>query len=73
LLGDAMKGDATLFAREDMVEAEWRVVDPLINHGLPVHDYDPGTWGPAEAQSVIAGGSWHDPANGDDGKSASPA
>ncbi|HSY51064.1 MAG TPA: glucose-6-phosphate dehydrogenase [Thermoanaerobaculia bacterium] len=73
LLGDAMKGDATLFAREDMVEAEWRVVDPLINHGLPVHDYEPGTWGPAEAQSVIAGGSWHDPANGDVGKSASPA
>jgi glucose-6-phosphate 1-dehydrogenase len=61
LLGDAMKGDATLFAREDMVESEWRVVDTLLNHGLPVHEYEPGTWGPAEAASVIPGGEWHAP------------
>ena len=61
LLGDAMKGDATLFAREDMVESEWRVVDTLLNHNLPVHAYEPGTWGPAEAASVIPGGEWHAP------------
>jgi glucose-6-phosphate 1-dehydrogenase len=61
LLGDAMKGDATLFAREDMVEAEWRVVDTILNHGLPVHEYEPGTWGPAEAESVIPDGGWHVP------------
>lgn len=61
LLGDAMKGDATLFAREDMVEAEWRVVDPIIGHDLPVHEYEPGTWGPDEAQRIIPGKSWHEP------------
>ena len=61
LLGDAMKGDATLFAREDMVEAEWRVVDTILNHGLPVHEYEPGTWGPDEAKKVIPGGEWHAP------------
>ena len=61
LLGDAMKGDATLFAREDMVEAEWRVVDTILGHGIPVCEYDPGTWGPAEAASVIPNGSWHEP------------
>ena len=61
LLGDAMKGDATLFAREDMVESEWRVVDTILNHNLPVHEYEPGTWGPTEAASVIPGGEWHAP------------
>jgi glucose-6-phosphate 1-dehydrogenase len=61
LLGDAMKGDATLFAREDMVEAEWRVVDPIIAHDIPVHEYEPGTWGPAEAQRIIPGSTWHEP------------
>jgi glucose-6-phosphate 1-dehydrogenase len=61
LLGDAMKGDATLFAREDMVEAEWRVVDPILNHGLPVYEYEPGTWGPAESENVIPDGGWHVP------------
>jgi glucose-6-phosphate 1-dehydrogenase len=61
LLGDAMKGDATLFAREDMVEAEWRVVDTILGHGIPVHEYEPGTWGPGEAQRIIPGGSWHEP------------
>jgi len=61
LLGDAMKGDATLFAREDMVEAEWRVVDPIIEHNIPVHEYEAGTWGPDEAQRIIPGRSWHEP------------
>jgi len=61
LLGDAMKGDATLFAREDMVEAEWRVVDPIIEHNIPVHEYEPGTWGPDESQRIIPGRSWHEP------------
>ena len=56
-----MKGDATLFAREDMVEAEWRVVDPIIKHDIPVHEYEPGTWGPDEAQRIIPGRSWHEP------------
>ncbi len=46
LLGDAMKGDATLFAREDYVEEAWRIVDPVLQADTPVYDYEPKTWGP---------------------------
>jgi len=62
LLGDAMAGDGALFTDEDAVMAAWAVVEPvLVEHGnaLP---YEPGSWGPAEAASLIAGdGGWHDP------------
>jgi glucose-6-phosphate 1-dehydrogenase len=62
LLGEAMKGDATLFAREDYVEEAWRIVDPVVGAVTPVFEYDPHTWGPAEAEHVIAdAGGWHDP------------
>jgi len=62
LLGDAMAGDATLFARQDSVEAQWRVVDPILGDSVPVHRYAAGTWGPAEAGTVVAPhGGWHDP------------
>ena len=62
LLGDAMKGDATLFAREDAVEAEWRVVSGILGDATPLHTYQPGTWGPAEAERIIAEPSgWHRP------------
>jgi glucose-6-phosphate 1-dehydrogenase len=62
LLGDAMKGDATLFTREDAVEASWRVVEPILGDKTPVHVYEPGTWGPREADPIIASsGGWHDP------------
>jgi glucose-6-phosphate 1-dehydrogenase len=62
LLGDAMRGDPTLFAREDSVEAAWRVVEPILGDAVPVHPYDAGTWGPAEADRLIdGGGSWHAP------------
>jgi glucose-6-phosphate 1-dehydrogenase len=62
LIGDAMAGDATLFAREDEVEAAWRVVDPVLGAATPVHEYEPGTWGPAEADAIIDGfGGWHCP------------
>jgi glucose-6-phosphate 1-dehydrogenase len=60
LLGDAMRGDATLFTREDSVEAEWRVVEPVLGDITPIHLYEPGTWGPAEADRIIPG-SWHKP------------
>ncbi len=60
LLGDAMKGDPTLFTREDMVEAEWRVVEQVLGNVTPVHLYEPGTWGPVEANRIITG-SWHNP------------
>jgi len=54
LLGDAMHGDATLFARQDAVEAAWKIVDPIISKaGLKPIDYGPGTWGPKEANDLV--------------------
>lgn len=54
LLGDAMEGDALLFAREDHVEAAWRVVDPVLGDATPVYEYEPGTWGPPELERRIS-------------------
>jgi len=63
LLGDAFDGDPTLFATEAAVEASWRVVDPLLERHEPVLFYEPGTWGPPEANALVArDGGWHDPA-----------
>jgi glucose-6-phosphate 1-dehydrogenase len=62
LLGDAMRGDATLFAREDSVEAAWRVVDAILGNVTPVFRYEPNTWGPHEADVLVADeGGWHNP------------
>ncbi len=62
LLGAAMKGDANLFARQDAVEAQWRAVDGILGDTSPLHNYEPGTWGPIEADQLIAGsGGWHRP------------
>jgi glucose-6-phosphate 1-dehydrogenase len=62
LLGDAMAGDATLFAREDYVEEAWRIVDPALKTDTPVYVYEPGAWGPDEvAQRVSPAGGWHAP------------
>ena len=62
LLGDAMRGDATLFAREDYVEEAWRIVDPLLKAGGPVSEYQPKTWGPREVdQKVAPVGRWQNP------------
>ena len=62
LLGEAMEGDATLFAREDYVEEAWRIVDPALKANTPVYLYEPGTWGPDEvAQRVSPAGGWHNP------------
>jgi glucose-6-phosphate 1-dehydrogenase len=62
VLGDAMHGDATLFAREDYVEEAWRIVDPVLKAGTPVHEYEPGTWGPKEVDSrVVPPGGWQNP------------
>lgn len=61
VLGDAMAGDATLFAREDYVEEAWRIVDPVLKAGTPVYDYEPKTWGPTEVERVTPPGGWHNP------------
>ncbi|MCW2953923.1 MAG: zwf [Conexibacter sp.] len=62
LLGDAMRGDATLFAREDSVEAAWRVVEPILGDATPLHPYEPGTWGPSEADRLLGRRDrWHEP------------
>ncbi len=63
LLGDAMEGDGTLFAREDEVEAAWAIVDDILKADTPVREYEPGTWGPPEADRLTADvGGWYDPA-----------
>lgn len=62
VLGDAMAGDRTLFAREDYVEEAWRIVDPVLKKDTPVHEYEPGTWGPREVDQVVAPpGGWQNP------------
>ncbi|HKE41567.1 MAG TPA: glucose-6-phosphate dehydrogenase [Casimicrobiaceae bacterium] len=62
VLGDAMEGDATLFAREDYVEEAWRIVDPVIKQGTPVYDYAPSTWGPTEVDAKVSPrGGWQNP------------
>ena len=63
LLGDAMRGDATLFARQDIVEAAWAIVEPLLAvQGSAPRDYTPGSWGPSEANRLAASiGGWNTP------------
>jgi glucose-6-phosphate 1-dehydrogenase len=65
LLGDALRGDATLFARQDSIEAQWRIVDPVLGAATPLHEYAPGSWGPPEADRLIADdGGWSNPMPG---------
>jgi glucose-6-phosphate 1-dehydrogenase len=61
VLGDALVGDRTLFAREDYVEEAWRIVDPVLTAATALHPYEPGTWGPAQAAAIAPPGGWHDP------------
>jgi glucose-6-phosphate 1-dehydrogenase len=62
LLTDAMRGDKLLFVREDVVEAAWAIVEPILDNAVPVHTYKPGIWGPKEADLLTAGvGGWHNP------------
>lgn len=53
LLGDAMRGDQSLFAREDSIEAQWKIVEPVLGDVVPVQEYEPNTWGPAGAASLV--------------------
>ena len=62
LLSDAIRGDAALFTSDECVEAAWAVVDPVLGKTLPVHEYEPASWGPpAAAGIVLSDEGWHDP------------
>jgi glucose-6-phosphate 1-dehydrogenase len=62
LLHAAMTGQSGRFTRQDSIEEAWRVLQPLLDSPPPVHEYEPGSWGPAEADELVAGdGSWHGP------------
>jgi glucose-6-phosphate 1-dehydrogenase len=62
LLGDAIRGDASLFTNDDGVEAAWRVVNPIVTGAAPVAEYEPGTWGPAPSRLIVTSQEgWHDP------------
>ena len=64
VLGAALGGDSTLFAREDYVEEAWRIVEPVLRANTPVYQYSAGTWGPSEVERVTPPGGWQDPATG---------
>jgi glucose-6-phosphate 1-dehydrogenase len=73
LIGDAMKGDLALFSREDSAEAQWRIVDSILNSGTPLYGYEPGSWGPQQSDEIASSfGGWRDPviADGRDQRSA---
>lgn len=61
VLTDALAGDQTLFGREDYIEEAWRIVDPVLKDGTPLHQYEPKTWGPAEISKIAPPGGWHNP------------
>jgi glucose-6-phosphate 1-dehydrogenase len=63
LLGDAMRGDASLFARQDAIEEQWRIVDPVLDLAATPYPYEGGSWGPSEADALVASveGGWRKP------------
>jgi glucose-6-phosphate 1-dehydrogenase len=62
LLGDALHGNSELFGREDIVDAQWRIVQPILDNATPLYTYQTGTWGPDEATQLIGpDGPWRDP------------
>jgi glucose-6-phosphate 1-dehydrogenase len=70
VLTDAIDGDATLFARMDYVEEAWRIVDPVVAMKVPVREYEPGSWGPAErAGDVVPPGGWANPVTSEEASS----
>ena len=65
LLGDAIDGDPTLFARQDSVEAAWAIVEPVLGPVTPAYEYEPGSWGPQETDRLVADVCcWHNPSSG---------
>jgi glucose-6-phosphate 1-dehydrogenase len=75
LLADAMRGDAHLFGREDAIEAQWRIVAPVLDMQTPPFVYEPGTWGPAEAQRLVSAGpdGWNEPTDPKSTPASDPA
>ncbi len=67
LLVEAMEGDHTLFLREDGVERAWEILQPVLDHPTPVVPYEPGSWGPSEADDLLAPRKWHVTARDDAG------
>ena len=65
VLGAAMAGDSSLFAREDYVEEAWRIVEPVLKANTPIYQYEPGTWGPDEVERVMPPGGWTNPTKED--------
>src|SRR5262249_22828866 len=61
VLGAAMAGDSSLFAREDYVEEAWRIVEPVLTKNTPIYQYAPKTWGPEEVERVSPPGGWSNP------------
>ncbi|WP_020580229.1 hypothetical protein [Actinopolymorpha alba] len=62
LIGAALEGDEIYFAREESVEAAWRIIDPILGDVVPISAYQPGSWGSSEADSLLPGGeTWHNP------------
>ncbi len=62
LLGDAMRGDGELFGRQDIVDAQWRIVQPVLTNAPAAVAYEPGTWGPEAADALIgSAGPWRNP------------
>ena len=73
LLGDAMKGDETLFVREDSVEAQWKIVDPVLGNVTPLYEYAPQSWGPEQANQLVDHeGGWENPEPSDDSEQSGP-
>ena len=68
-----MKGDETLFVREDSIEAQWRIVDPILGNATPIHEYAPQSWGPRQADQLIdQDGGWYNPKPSEDSGKAGP-
>jgi glucose-6-phosphate 1-dehydrogenase len=62
LLGDAIEGQGDMFGRQDIIDAQWRILDPILNVQTPLYTYKPGGWGPVEAEQLIRpDGPWRDP------------
>ena len=62
LLGEAMQGRGELFGSQDIVDAQWRIVQPILDNATPIHIYEPGCWGPEESMQLMGNdGPWIDP------------